>query len=291
MADTLVPTPSKDKLDSSAPAPATTSTADIQDHWIIGPVTAKFRQYQCMADSISKSCPLEPNVQEILALANVFFLAPEQHSDAKMAVFGQELLDEAMSHQTKVLLDKVPTPCSGFTPTDFMTIVDVVSAIDAKTMSPKQARLQLLTLASSMNDLRANAHQYATKPIADQGKFGDVDLQTRFYNPLLAAILADVIKKALLCWPNKMEETVPQIRPDAIVSTVVQLKLGPSLGYGEVKPGDDSTTNQSLCIDTMKLAVLSRNAAQKNGHPIISFQVNGKIHQRGRFLWKAHVKP
>ncbi|KAG1532444.1 hypothetical protein G6F51_013102 [Rhizopus arrhizus] len=100
MADTLVPTPSKDKLDSSAPAPATTSTADIQDHWIIGPVTAKFRQYQCMAD--------------------------------------------------------MPTPCSGFTPTDFMTIVDVVSAIDAKTMSPKQARLQLLTLASSMNDLRAN---------------------------------------------------------------------------------------------------------------------------------------
>jgi hypothetical protein len=37
-----------------------------------------------------------------------------------------------------------------------MTVVDVVSAIDAKTMSPKQARLQLLTLASNMNDLRAN---------------------------------------------------------------------------------------------------------------------------------------
>lgn len=128
-------------------------------------------------------------------------------------------------------------------------------------------------------------------PIADQGKFGKVDLQTRFYNPLLVSILADVNKKVLLRWPNKMEETVPQIRPDAIVSTVVQLKLGPSLGYGEVKPGDDSTTNQSLCNDTMKLAVLSRNAAQKNDHPIISFQVNGKIQQRGRFLWKAHVKP
>ncbi|KAG1138811.1 hypothetical protein G6F37_012866 [Rhizopus arrhizus] len=290
MTGTLVSTPSKDKLDSSAPVSATTSTADIQDHWIIGPVTAKFRQYQCMADSIPKPCPLEPNVQEILALANVLFLAPEQHSDAKMAVFGQELLDEAMSHQTKMLLDKVPTPCSGFTPTDFMTIVDVVSAIDAKTMSPKQARLQLLTLASSMNDLRANVIEgiadmlinMPQNPIADQGKFGKIDLQTRFYNPLLASILADVTKKVLLRWPNKMEETVPQIRPDAIVSTVVQLKLGPSLGYGEVKLGDDSTTNQSLCIDTMKLAVLSRNAAQKNGHPIISFQVN--VQELGRHL-------
>ncbi|KAI9468408.1 hypothetical protein BDB00DRAFT_793749 [Zychaea mexicana] len=88
MTDTRVSTLSKDKLDSSVPALATTSTADIQDHWIIGPVTAKFWQYQCMADNISKPCPLEPNVQEILALANVLFLAPEQHSDAKMAVFG-----------------------------------------------------------------------------------------------------------------------------------------------------------------------------------------------------------
>lgn len=67
-------------------------------------------------------------------------------------------------------------------------------------------------------------------PIADQGKFGEVDLQTRSYNPLLASILADVTKKVLLRWPNKMEETVPQIQPDAIVSTVVQLKLSPSLG-------------------------------------------------------------
>ncbi|KAG0163088.1 hypothetical protein DFQ29_003424, partial [Apophysomyces sp. BC1021] len=33
-----------------------------------------------------------------------------QHSDAKMAVFDQELLDEAMSHQTKMLLAKVPAP-------------------------------------------------------------------------------------------------------------------------------------------------------------------------------------
>ncbi|KAI7902877.1 uncharacterized protein BX663DRAFT_508723 [Cokeromyces recurvatus] len=73
-----------------------------------------------------------------------------------MTVFGQELLDEVMSHQTKVLLDKVSSPCSEFAPADFMNIVDVVSAIDAKSMSPKQAKLQLLTLASTMNDLRAN---------------------------------------------------------------------------------------------------------------------------------------
>lgn len=93
-------------------------------------------------------------------------------------------------------------------------------------------------------------------------------------------MIADVTKKVLLHWPNKVEETVPQMRPDAIVSTFIQLKFDTSLGYGEVKPGDDSIIIQSLCVDTMKLAVLSRNAAQKCDHPIISFQVNGKIHQR-----------
>ncbi|ORZ06421.1 hypothetical protein BCR42DRAFT_159396 [Absidia repens] len=112
-------------------------------------------------------------------------------------------------------------------------------------------------------------------PISDQGKFGKVSLQARFFCPLLTAIFADVTKNIILRWPNKMEETIPQIRPDAIISSLVQLNIGPSLGYGEVKPGDASTSKQSLCIDTMKLAVLSKNAASRNGHPIVSFQVNG----------------
>lgn len=152
VADTTASTPNEHNLDTSAP----TSTADIYDNGIIGPVTAKFRQYQSLADSIPKPCLVEPNIQEILALADVLFLAPEQHSDLKVAVFGQELLDKVMSHQTKMLLDKVPAPCSEFTSTDFMAIVDIVSAIDAKSMSPKQAKLQLLIMASEVNDLRAN---------------------------------------------------------------------------------------------------------------------------------------
>ncbi|KAL7317644.1 hypothetical protein PS15m_012311 [Mucor circinelloides] len=56
---------------------------------------------------------------------------------------------------------------------------------------------------------------------------------------------------------------------------LVQLKFGRHLGYGEVKLGDDSTTPQSLCVDTLKLTVLSRNTCLKNGHPILTVQVNG----------------
>ncbi|KAI9468511.1 MAG: hypothetical protein EXX96DRAFT_456229, partial [Benjaminiella poitrasii] len=51
--------------------------------------------------------------------------------------------------------------------------------------------------------------------------------------------------------------------------------FGRHLGYGEVKPGDDSATTQSLCIDNLKLTVLSRNNCLNKGDPTISFQVNG----------------
>ncbi|KAG0183222.1 hypothetical protein DFQ29_008582 [Apophysomyces sp. BC1021] len=57
-------------------------------------------------------------------------------------------------------------------------------------------------MACSMNDLRANVikgiadmlFNMPQNPITDQGKFGEVDLQTRFYNPLFASIFADVTK-------------------------------------------------------------------------------------------------
>ena len=97
-----------------------------------------------------------------------------------------------------------------------------------------------------------------------------------------------------------MEEVTPEIRADAIISTLIQSSFGRHLGYGEVKPGDDSTTTQSLCIDTLKLALLSRNNCLNKGYSTISFQVNGfqlifymtqRIHQRFYTMAEiGHVK-
>jgi hypothetical protein len=92
---------------------------------------------------------------------------------------------------------------------------------------------------------------------------------------LLSATLADTTKKVALRWPNKMDKSTPEIRPDAIISTLVQLEFERHLGYGEVKLGDDSTTTRSLCVDALKLTILSRNTCLKNEHPILAFQVNG----------------
>ncbi|KAI7877677.1 uncharacterized protein EV154DRAFT_576859 [Mucor mucedo] len=150
-------------------------------------------------------------------------------------------------------------------------------------MSPKSATLRLLTLATSMDQFKSNVVEgiadllvkLPLDPIADKNQFGEVDLQTRYYDPLLSSILADTTKKVVLRWPNKKDTLTIGIRPDAIVSTLVQRAFGQSLGFGEVKLGAESTTNHSLCMDTVKLTVLSRNSVLKCGHPILTFQVNG----------------
>ncbi|KAG2235361.1 hypothetical protein INT48_004980 [Thamnidium elegans] len=188
-----------------------------------------------------------------------------------------------LKHQTQALLSNVPHDAPTSTNDDFMEMVNVVSVVDEEGMSPKSAKLRLLTLATSMDQFKSNVVEGIADllvklpfdPIADKNQFGEVDVQTRYYDPLLSSIVADTTRKVVLRWPNKEVTITTGIRPDAIVSTLVQRAFGQSLGFGEVKLGGDNTTNHSLCLDTLKLAVLSRNSVLKYDHPILTFQVNG----------------
>ncbi|CAO3683787.1 unnamed protein product [Rhizopus stolonifer] len=136
---TPVSTPNKENLDTSAPASVATSTAHIYDNCIIGLVTPKFSALSVYGRQYSKTFSIGTQYPRNL-------------------VFGQRSIFGSGATQRCKDGSFWPgaCPCSEFTLTDFMTIVDVVSAIDAKSMSPKQARLQLLTLASKVNDLPAD---------------------------------------------------------------------------------------------------------------------------------------
>ena len=123
------------------------------------------------------------------------------------------------------------------------------------------------------------------EPVADKNQFGEVDVQTRYYDPLLSSILADTTKKVVLRWPNKKDTLTIGIRPDAIVSTLVQRAFGQSLGFGEVKLGAESTSNHFLCINTVKLTVLSRISVLRCGHPTLTSQVNGKKKMLLQCVW------
>ncbi|KAI8980522.1 hypothetical protein BDB01DRAFT_724993 [Pilobolus umbonatus] len=151
-------------------------------------------------------------------------------------------------------------------------------------MSPKSAKLHLLSLATSMDRFKSNAVEgiadllvkLPLELIADMNQFGELDIQSRYCDPLLSSMVADTTRKVVLRWPNKEDTMTTDIRPDAIVSTIVQRTFGQSLGFGEVKLGGDNTTTHSLCLDTLKLAVLSRNSVLKYNHPILTFQANDK---------------
>ncbi|KAI8646287.1 hypothetical protein BD408DRAFT_455242 [Parasitella parasitica] len=163
-----------------------------------------------------------------------------------------------------------------------MAMVNIVSAIDEENMSPKVAKFHLMTLATSMGPFKSNVVEGIADlfvklpfdPIADKNTLGEIDVQTRYYDPLLSSIVADTAKKVVLRWSNKEDALTPDIRPDAIVSTLAQCAFGQSLGFWEVKLGGDNTTSHSLCLDTLKLAVLSRNSVLRHERPILTFQVN-----------------
>ncbi|KAL0141956.1 hypothetical protein V8B55DRAFT_1595848 [Mucor lusitanicus] len=274
------PHPPQETTESQPIARTTTADLDQQEHantqqesdneerhWIIdgNDITSLFLKYRHQADIIPKPVPLESNIQEILALSGVLFWRMNNIANVKWLFLGN---------------NKVPNDTPSFTNDDFMEMVNVVSAIDEEGI----AKLRLLTLATSMDQFKSNVVEGIADllvklpfdPIADKNQFGEVDIQTRYYDPLLSSIVADTTRKVVLRWPNREDTITTGIRPDAIVSTLVQRAFGQSLGFGEVKLGGDNTTNDSLCLDTLKLAVLSRNSVLKYGHPILTFQVNGK---------------
>lgn len=129
-----------------------------EKHWIIdgNDITSLFLKYRYQADIIPKPVPLESNIQEILALSGVLFLANEQHSECKVTVFGEQVLKNLLKCQIQTLLSKVPHDTPNFTNDDFMEMVNVVSAVDEEGMSPKSAKLRLLTLATSMDQFKSN---------------------------------------------------------------------------------------------------------------------------------------
>ncbi|KAI7874321.1 hypothetical protein K492DRAFT_137995 [Lichtheimia hyalospora FSU 10163] len=93
----------------------------------------------------------------------------------------------------------------------------------------------------------------------DLDKIGEVELQTTYYDALLSKILADQDRNVALRWANKSDiET--DVRPDAIISKLVQHAFSQSIGFGEVKVGNTSTTKHSVCLNVVRLGIICKRA-------------------------------
>ncbi|KAI8067247.1 hypothetical protein BDF21DRAFT_466013 [Thamnidium elegans] len=183
--------------------------------WIVGNIDIidLFQQYRRHVTTIDLPFPLETSLKELLAVANILFLAPMDHSSDMR----------------------------------FIKVTDTINAVDSKSISVREGKRDLLNLAATMNNTTGNVIEglanLLTKlprlPILDMPKIGKVELQSTYFDVFLSEIIADQDKQVALRWANKsVHQGLTDMRPDAIISTLVQHEFGCPLGFGETKAED-----------------------------------------------------
>lgn len=113
--------------------------------------------------------------------------------------------------------------------------------------------------------------------ILDMSKIGEVELQSTYFDVFLSEIIADQDQQVALRWANKsVHQDLTDMRPDAIISTIVQHEFGCPLGFGEAKVGNVSTTKQSVNLDIFRLGITCKRAIERYDLPTcLAFMING----------------
>ncbi|KAG0931226.1 hypothetical protein G6F32_011743 [Rhizopus arrhizus] len=256
---------------SESSNPGTSTPTEIHTPFIIKHVnvTDTFKQYQEYISSHYPTFTIEKDLQEIMATANILFLAPDDHK---------------MLQELKILDTQENEEL--FNDDEFIKVTRIINEVAEKTKTIRTAKLELLTLAASMEGgnkasvVEGVANLLTKLPrveILNMDKLGEVELQTTYYDALLSELIADQDKNVALRWPNKStDEEQTDIRPDAIVSTVMQHDFGHPVGFGEVKPGNSSTTKHSVSLDVLRLGIASKRAIDKwELNSCFGFMING----------------
>lgn len=114
-------------------------------------------------------------------------------------------------------------------------------------------------------------------PILDMSKIGEVEHQSTYFDVFLSEIIADQDQQVALRWANKsVHQDLTDIRPNAIISTLVQHDFGCPLGFGEAKIGNGSTTKQAVNLDIFRLGITCKRAIERHDLPAcLGFMING----------------
>ncbi|KAG2224900.1 hypothetical protein INT45_010849, partial [Circinella minor] len=92
---------------------------------------------------------------DVIILSDVLFLANEQHSPWKLAIFKEKLLDKILKKQIQVLLNNVPSNTPNFDNDDLIKMVNVVTDLDYQNTTPKVVKLSLLVFAAGLGPYKA----------------------------------------------------------------------------------------------------------------------------------------
>lgn len=286
-------TPSIINDESSLALDRTVDNATPITPWIVGNtnITDLFQKYRQLITTIDPPYPLETSLKELLAVAEVLFLAPMDHSSDMVKIFGQNTLNAVCNH---VLGELMPDDTSKINDSDFIKVTDTINAVDNKSISVREGKRDLLNLSATMNNTTGNVIEgianLLTKlprlPIINQSKIGEVELQSTYFDVFLSEIIADQDKQVALRWANKsVQQDITDMRPDATISTLVQHDFGSPLGFGEVKVGSTSTTKKSVNLDVFRLGITCKRSIERNNQSqCLAFMINGYLSSQNAMI-------
>ncbi|GAN03408.1 hypothetical protein MAM1_0040d02861 [Mucor ambiguus] len=94
--------------------------------------------------------------------------------------------------------------------------------------------------------------------IKDKTTIGEGKLLTTYFDAVLTNILANLDENVLLRLANATCDTTGDKRPDATISKLTQMSLGPSLIFGEAKAAQPTCEKYILYLDLARLAASAK---------------------------------
>ncbi|KAI7900550.1 uncharacterized protein BX663DRAFT_516838 [Cokeromyces recurvatus] len=241
-----------------------------------------FRKYQAATSEIlvkHKTLPVESYVHELASLTHILFLCKDQHSEIAEKVFSLETLQQL----TAFLEQKIINHSLDFPSNHFMTITNTLTDLSLAEKTREQAITEFTVLASQMNygqkrllyGINNLIQKLPTRPLNDYKQISESELWSTYFDPLLSCLISDPDRLIHLRWTNAIPMEKGKNRPDAVISEKRQMSFGYSVGYGEAKTLQGSCS-KSLCLDTLRLAIFTRNAIDINKlDGALAFQIHG----------------
>ncbi|KAL0092776.1 hypothetical protein J3Q64DRAFT_1830416 [Phycomyces blakesleeanus] len=176
-----------------------------------------------------------------MAVADILFLALIDHRPAIMKIYGQRTLSNMCN---QVLGELMHANTAKISDSYFIKVTDTINSVDSKAISMRDNKRDLLNLAATMNNTIGNvikglANLLMKLPrlsVLNMSKIVEVELQSTYFDMFLPEIFADKDQQVALQWADKsVHQDLTEMRPDAIISTLVQHEFECLFGFSEAK--------------------------------------------------------
>ncbi|KAG0165887.1 hypothetical protein DFQ29_001289, partial [Apophysomyces sp. BC1021] len=199
---------------------------------------------------------LEDHVHMVLAATSILLLTPNKYPDENTAISS-----------IKTIYDIQPPPMPLNLVGDLLGILD---KLVRGSFSRMQAEMSLKALAQEGKEfkfviaLSALVTRLPRFPMEED--VNETELCMRFVDPFLTGLFDDPDNGMYFRWTNETTMEAKQNngcidrRPDLCITKSCGVKWGADCGYGEAKPSARDNDHYLVCMDLVRVAILSKEA-------------------------------